>query len=335
MSKFSYRGAMQWALMVPLALGAGQFAFAQEEDAGGPVIQIGKGDAEDLQNLSQPGLTDGAIVDPHAPKYWIGLLGGTIGPDHPLRAHIDIPEHQGLLVANVMPESPAAKAGLKTNDILLRANGVELNEMQNLVDLVLTEGEKHGKIEVEVLRRGQRETVYVTPEERPADVAQPQLGGGPEIQGLPGGINPQDLLREMPFEFRNFGPGVILDGHGGVGIDEMPSGVSVSINKQDGQPARITVKRGEETWEVVGDDPASLKQLPEDLRPFVERMLQGRTMPGRNHHQPGEHMIPDFGDGRLRERLERMEQRMEELQERMLERSATPTTPPADNAEVN
>ncbi|MEX0613308.1 MAG: PDZ domain-containing protein [Pirellulales bacterium] len=327
MSMNRFRGAVEWALMVALVLGAGALAQAQDQDTDdGPVIQIGKGDVQEPLNPERPGPTDGAIIDePAAPKYWIGLVGGPIGPDHPLRAHVDIPEDQGMLVVEVVPDSPAAKAGVKTNDLLLRANDADLREMQDLVKLVITEGEKKGQIAVEVLRRGQRETVYITPEERPADAPRPQGGGfgrafAPGF-GMPGGVElPQDLLREfrdVPLEFRQFGPGVVVGG-GGAGIANLPNGVSVSINKQGDEPTRITVKRGGETWEVVGDDPKSLEQLPEDLRPIIEQMLHGHSLPGMNFRQPGQGGLPELGDGRLRERLERMERRMQELQERLL-----------------
>jgi membrane-associated protease RseP (regulator of RpoE activity) len=337
MSINQFRGVVEWVLMVALVFGAGAIAQAQDEDAdnGGPVIQIGKGDAENPEHPLQPGATDGAIIDsPAAPAYWIGLVGGPIGPEHPLRSHVEIPEDQGLLVASVVPDGPAAKAGLKRNDILLRANDTDLREMQDLVDLVLTEGEKKGQITVEVLRRGQRETVYITPEERPADARLPRGNFGRAFEpgfGVPGGAEiPQELLREfgnMPFDFRNLGPGVIVGGGGGAA--NLPNGVSVSIAKENDQPARITVRRGGETWEIVGDDPESLKQLPDDLRPFVEQMLHG----GARRMQlprPGEGMLPELGDGRLRERLERMEERMQELQERLMGPESKPANAPAE-----
>jgi membrane-associated protease RseP (regulator of RpoE activity) len=312
--------------MASLVFTAGAVAGAQEGEgaSGGPVIQIGKDDGQNTTPKLPPpdeGANDQNEFDgpqQPAPKYWIGLLGGPIGPDHPLRAHVEIPEGQGLLVANVVPDGPAAKAGVKNNDILLRANDVELHEMADLVDLVATEGEKKGQIAVEVLRRGQRETVYITPEERPGDLpGHPGGAFGRAFEpgfGVPGGPDvAQDLLREfgnMPFEFRQFGPGVIV---GGGGAANLPNGVSVSITKQNDEPARITVKRGGESWEIVGDDPQSLNQLPEDLRPFVEQMLHGGP---RMHVRRGD--MPELGEGRLRERLDRMERRMQELQERFM-----------------
>lgn len=323
MTKNSLRGAVEWALMVALVLGVGAVAQAQSEaKPDGKVVKIGRSDGDEAKpKLPAPDDNAGDRVGPQRmqmPKYWIGLLGGAITPDHPLRAHLDLPENVGLIVANVMPESPAAKAGLKKHDILLKANDKDLHEMQDLVELVMSEGPKKGQITVEVLRHNKRETVYLTPEERPANAPMPQtefergpLGG--EF-GMPG-----ELLERfggnLPMEFRNFGPGVVMGGGGGMA--NLPNGVSVSIKKEIDKPAEITVQRGNDTWTVVGDDPESLKQLPEDLHPFVEGMLRGQggmiQMPHFDRPVPG----PGFGGGQLQDRLERMEKRLEELQKRL------------------
>jgi hypothetical protein len=207
---------------------------------------------------------------------------------------------------------------LKRHDILVRANDHDLHEMRDLVDMVATEGAKKGQITLEVLRKNKRETVYLTPEERPANAPVPQGGGG----GFGGGQFglPNDFMQQFggnfPMEFRNFGNGMLLHG-GGNAVAEMPNGVSVSIQKQNDQPAQITVKRGDETWNLT-DDPESLKQLPEDLQPFVNNMLHGnRAMQFRMpNFERGPAAGPGIGDGRLRERMERLEQRLEEMQKR-------------------
>lgn len=336
------RGATEWALMVALVFGAGAIAQAQdEENPDKNVVQIGRADKADARpNLPQPGAPDDQ-ERPAPPKYWIGLAGRTIGPDDPLRAHLDLPASQGLLVANVMPDSPAAKAGLKQHDILLKANSNDLHEMKDLIDLVMSEGPKKGQITLEVLRHNKRETIYLKPEDRPANVQMPQgVPGGPEGgfgPGMPG--MPEEFLQRFggqmpftaPFEFRNFGPGVIVPG-GGEGVASLPNGISVSIQKQDGQPTHMTVTRGKEKWEVSGDDPESLKKLPEDLRPFVERMLHGGGrmsfgLPRETSPAPGPG--PEYNSG-LREQLERMEKRLDEVQRQLHGSSNPPADKPKD-----
>src|SRR3954447_25564898 len=270
------RNSMNWALMAALVLCAGAVARAQDQDRQDEkVVKIGKAD----QDQSKPNLgpRDPDQNDQEAPKYWIGLLGGPIPPEHVLRAQLDLPENQGLLVANVVPNSPAAKAGLKQYDVLVKANNKELHEMKDLVDLVLSEGAKKGQITLDVLRRGKHETMTLKPEERPANAPSPQLGRDDD-GGMPGGQDIDQFMQQFrnrfPMQFRNMGPGVIVGG-GGAGFANMPNGVSVSVHKENDKPAHISVKRGNDSWEIDGDNPEALKKLPDDLRPFVEQMLHG------------------------------------------------------------
>jgi membrane-associated protease RseP (regulator of RpoE activity) len=330
--------------MVALGFGAGAVAIAQQDEPAddGRVVQIGRADDAD-SSVPQAG---NESDQQQGSEYWIGLRGGAIGDDDPLRAHLDLPANQGLLVVEVVPDSPAAKAGLKKYDILLRANDTGLHEITELIDLVDTEGEKEGQISLDILRRGERETVYITPENRPADAQLSQQGGFGG--GFGGGINdgfPEGFPREMrqlfgqlgddgqmPFNFRNFGPGVII---GGQGIN-VPNGVSVSIQKEGGKPARITVRRGDETWEVVGDDPESLKKLPEELRPFVEQMLHGGSPFGAGFQMPNveRNFGRGFGDDRLQDRLEQMERQINELLQRIDPNRESDDQPTAEQEEA-
>jgi membrane-associated protease RseP (regulator of RpoE activity) len=307
--------------MVTLVLGVGAIAQAQnDQQADDHIVKIGHTDTDQGQPKLPPP-EDGASArdvapQPPAPQYWIGLLGSPIPPEHILRAQIDLPENEGLLVQNVVPNSPASKAGLKQYDILVKANDKQLHEMQDLVDQVATEGPKKGEIKLDVLRRGKHESLSITPEDRPANASMPRpnmMGGG--FGNMQFG-DPNNMLQQ----FRNFGPGVIVGGNGmvaGSGLANMPNGVSVSVQKENDQPAHITVKRGSDTWNIVGDDPESLKKLPEDLRPFVEHMIHNN---GMNIQLPN--FQPGFGgpaldNGGMRDRMQRMEQRLEEMQKRL------------------
>jgi hypothetical protein len=337
------RGATEWALMVGLIFGAGAIVQAQEDaKSDDNVVQIGRSDNPDARpNSPAPGSEDDQ-TRPAAPKYWIGLLGGPIPADNPLRAHLDLPKDQGLLVANVVPNGPAAKAGLKQYDILLKANGKDLHEMKDLIDLVMNEGAKKGQFTLDVLRHNKHETINLKPENRPADAEMQQEEGsvrfGPSGPMMPGGrfpgAGPGMPNVPMPFNFRNFGPGVIV---GGEAAPNLPNGVSISIQKQNDQPTHITVTRGSDKWEITGDDPEALKKLPDDLRPAVERMLHGGgvggfggsfRMPNLGPQGPG--MGSGLDTGRLSEQLERMEKRLNEMQQRMLGRENQPAEKPND-----
>jgi hypothetical protein len=364
MSQTNLRNSVEWALMVTLVLGLGAIAQAQDDasEPEGRIIQIGPADADDAQPAppadqrraprtwprqgGQPteGFGEPAVQEPAG--HWIGVMAGPLSPA--LRAHLDVPEDQGILAYEVVPDSPADKAGLKKYDVLLRANDVDLHDKNDLVDLVRTAGDQQQQITLEVLRGTQRETVWVTPAERP----ERPVMHGPAFgeQGAPdGGVPaaPNDFFgwfgdrfgdeTRGPNTFRRFGPGAVVGGRN-FGHAEIPNGVSVSIQKQNDEPAQITVQRGDETWEIVGDDPESLEQLPDDLRPFVEQLL-GQTalnrfqltmpaVPARPGAPvtPGAPAIPGFDEhqARIRQQLEAMEQRMRELEQRLQGRAAAP-----------
>ena len=90
-----------------------------------------------------------------------------------------------------------------------------------------------------------------------------------------------------------------------------------------------------------GDDAESLEQLPEDLRPMVERMLSGGAPVTFDLQMPNMERLErrGFGDDLLNERLKEMERRMEELQRRLLnpnsENAEQETSDNAEEAEAN
>ena len=68
---------------------------------------------------------------------------------------------EGLVVSDVKPSSPAASAGLQKHDILVKVNGKALrgpDELRRDVEAGLKAG-----MDLEILRRGKRETVKVEP----------------------------------------------------------------------------------------------------------------------------------------------------------------------------
>jgi hypothetical protein len=96
----------------------------------------------------------------------------------------------------------------------------------------------------------------------------------------------------------------------------------VSVQREDGQPAQVTVRRGDESWTVQGDDPESLNQLPADLRPAIAKLLHssdGAGLPGATHG------VLALQDDELRARIEAMERQMEALEQRLLESTQTST----------
>ena len=313
MSISCLRHSTHWALVAALVLGGG--AMAQAEDAAQPAGKIVRiappadnGAAANVvpNNASNGQLQFNAPQQPELPQYWIGILGGPV-PEM-LQAQLDLPQDHGVLVREVVPGSPAEKAGLKNFDIVVQANGADLADITQLSELVKSQGASGGKISLDVLRRGQHQTLDVTPESRPEPAVNSPGRGG------------------QPFQFPMFGPGAAFQQQ--FNLSQMPNGLSVNIQKENDEPAHITVQRGNDTWNIVGDDPSALAQLPDDVRPFVEKMLSGNQLQSQMPPMPN---LPNFGfQGRgfnqngLHQQLHAMEQQLQEMQQQMEQQFGQP-----------
>ncbi|MCS7166531.1 MAG: PDZ domain-containing protein [Gemmatales bacterium] len=89
-----------------------------------------------------------------------GRLGVVVEPLHPaLRHHLDISEKQGLLIREVVPDSPAARAGIQVHDILVQIGDKEVPDDPNA--FVRWVGQlPAGKVgKVVVIRKGKKETL--------------------------------------------------------------------------------------------------------------------------------------------------------------------------------
>ena len=87
---------------------------------------------------------------------WIGVH--CVPADAALRAQLELGEGQGLLVQELVAQSPAAKAGIKQYDILLNASQQPLADVPSQSRVV-----QQGKpFPVELLRGGKKMTLEVT-----------------------------------------------------------------------------------------------------------------------------------------------------------------------------
>ncbi len=90
--------------------------------------------------------------------------GGRLGvqvqkPGSVLADQLDLPKGQGLVIEQVVPDSAAAKAGLKAHDVLLEFNGKSVpNEAAKFIKMV-EEVKANTTVSAIVLRRGKKETI--------------------------------------------------------------------------------------------------------------------------------------------------------------------------------
>ncbi|HEX8370162.1 MAG TPA: PDZ domain-containing protein [Pyrinomonadaceae bacterium] len=79
-----------------------------------------------------------------------------------LAEYFGINEGRGLLINEVRPDSPAAKAGLKAGDVIVEIEGKEVKGMGDLMRGITEK--KEGDVTLTIVRDRNRQTVRVTPE---------------------------------------------------------------------------------------------------------------------------------------------------------------------------
>jgi serine protease Do len=140
---------------------------------------------------------------------WLGVVVQAV-EDRKLAKSFGLPKPEGALIAKILPDSPAAQAGLKVGDVILKYNGTELVSSRALPPLVgdSTPGET---ATLELMRNGRVVTVKVEVgtldnQDRALDQAVPSTPSGPEAAPRhernesradgPLGLTVQDLSEE-------------------------------------------------------------------------------------------------------------------------------------------
>jgi C-terminal processing protease CtpA/Prc len=98
-------------------------------------------------------------AEPKAPRPWLGIQPEEL-PDE-LRAQLDLAEGEGLLVTEVLPGSPAEKAGLKKNDILTKIDGKAVKGEEALAKF-MSSAKAGQEATLTVLRKSKEQTFKVT-----------------------------------------------------------------------------------------------------------------------------------------------------------------------------
>ena len=119
------------------------------------------------------------------PRVYLGVSILDLTPE--LRAHFGAPKDAGVMISEVRPESPAARAGIQVGDVLIRIGGDRIERFRDVTRAV-GDHKKGDKLDVELFRDHATKKLSVTLEEREGEaflqrkktmVIRPQ-DGGPE-----------------------------------------------------------------------------------------------------------------------------------------------------------
>ena len=193
------------------------------------------------------GETSGSESARESGRYWIGVQVNPV--EGALQSQLGLSDG-GLLVSEVVPDAPAAKAGVKQHDILLSMNGSLLSDVKDLLDAVQKVEEQEATLKL--LREGKKQSVTITPVERThrLTVAAPDNAW-------------VDLRVIHPYAIQ-LGRNI-----------KFPDDLRITIRKSGNEPAEIIVRRGDDEWEVTE---RTLDKLPEDVRQYVQQFLGPRLI---------------------------------------------------------
>jgi serine protease Do len=202
----------------------------------------------------------------HVERGWLGV---TIQPLTPaLAKSFGMPNAEGALVASVMDDSPAQKAGLKRGDVIAEYNGRKVGRSESL-PLVVAETPVGRHVPLTVYRDAKRMTVSVTIARLEEPRQERMVRAGSEKPAL--GLRAESLTL-TPAVARQLG----LSGNHGVVVEEVQG---------DGLAANAGIQPGDVIVEVEHHPVASATALGHR----VERLAKGHAAPGSRvsrRHEP-------------------------------------------------
>jgi membrane-associated protease RseP (regulator of RpoE activity) len=208
-----------------------------------------------------------------ASPYWIGVQLEPVSEI--LKSHLNL--EGGMVAVHVFDNSPAAKAGIKPSDIIVKAGDKYIKDPGDLAQCVGSA--KETELTLVVLHGGKETAVKVTPTRRPQEENQQQVEAAESqereaIQKLEAALNAYRAKAGTAARVRDYlvpKPGVVASTYAYRAV-EVPKNVTIRITKEGGNPAKISVKRDDKEWEVTED---KLGELPDDIRGYVQQMRVG------------------------------------------------------------
>ena len=135
---------------------------------------------------------------------WLGVSIQEVTSDFAKSLGMSVPK--GALVSQVMPDSPAEKAGLQVRDVIVEFDGVEIVYSGDLPQTVGSV-KPGSKIEAEIIREGKTKKIKIEVGQLPENFSVASASQGNKSNDL--GI----VVRELTFEERremNIGHGVLI-----------------------------------------------------------------------------------------------------------------------------
>lgn len=178
---------------------------------------------------------------------WMGVRSAPVS--EAMRAQVDIPAGQGVVLEVVAPEGPAARAGLAVHDIVLTMNSEAVKSVEDFRSR-LQAAKPDQQVEVGYLRKGKQGQATVTLGSAPAATSTSTTGIESEAERL---------LREMQ--------------------ERMKSGKAGGKTVVVGPDGKTTVSEGADAFDLLLKDPnvpEAMKEQIRKAREAVQPKAEGR-----------------------------------------------------------
>ena len=137
-----------------------------------------------------PQLKKGKVV-----RGWLGVLIQKITPE--LKDKLDLKDEKGALVADVVSDGPAEKAGLKRGDVIVSFDGKDIEEM-NQLPYVVASTPVGKSVTVELIRKGKKIALQVEVGELKEETEPPVVAeAGPNL-----GLTLKEITPELASNYR-------------------------------------------------------------------------------------------------------------------------------------
>jgi serine protease Do len=179
---------------------------------------------------------------------WLGVMIQKITPE--LAKAFELKDSDGALVGDVIPDGPAATAGIKRGDVIVKFNGQEVKDMEQLPKIV-AQTQPETEVDVEVIRAGKMKKLQV----RIAVLKDPQQQVLAKADPL--GMQVQDITPELAQSLK-------LDTTEGVLVSDVTAGQSA---------AESGIRRGDVITEI---DRSPVRNI-EDYKRLTSNIREGRS----------------------------------------------------------
>ena len=189
-----------------------------------------------------------------------GFLGVQLQPiDEDIAASLGLPKRRGELVQSLQDDSPAAKGGVKSGDIITKINGKDVTADQS-VSFLVANLEPGARVPIEVLRDGKSLSLTAVLGKRPSEAelrqqAQP-FDPDSEEPVSPGQSN-ETIEKSLGLQVLALTPQIA----GSIGVAPETKGVVIAAVDPNSDAARKGLRRGDVVLSANYKDVATVEAL--------------------------------------------------------------------------